>query len=91
MHNDVVATSTCSMSHLIIIDHHNMHLLVGFIGDPTGQLNTSANSGELTTARALQLTIHGYTIGYNIFSQSMTVIYILCRAKKRLSLFLIKV
>ena len=30
-----------------------MHLLVGFIGDPAGQLNTSANSRELATARAL--------------------------------------
>ena len=42
------------MLHLVY-DHHMMHLLVGFIGDPTGQLNTSANSGELTTARALQV------------------------------------
>ena len=47
-----------SMSHYnMVIDHHIVHLLVGFIRDPAGQLNTSANSGELTTARALQLTI----------------------------------
>ena len=35
-----------------------MHLSVGFIGDPAGQLNTSANSGELATARALRIYIY---------------------------------
>ena len=52
-----VQISKCIASHMLhlVYDHHMMHLLVGFIGDPTGQLNTSANSGELTTARALQV------------------------------------
>ena len=49
------------------INHHIMHLLVGFIGDPAEQLNTSANSGELTTARALQACIISKFYHVNIF------------------------
>ncbi len=47
-----------------------MHLSVGFIGDPAGQLNTSANSGELTTARALHqhiIFIASYSVLESMF------------------------
>ena len=55
----------------IKINHHIMHLLVGFIGDPTGQLNTSANSGELTTARALQVYMQQHKDPLKFYAESI--------------------
>ena len=41
-------------------NHHIVHLSVGFMGDPAGQLNTSANSGELATVRTLHKLLYYY-------------------------------
>jgi hypothetical protein len=51
-----------------------MHLSVGFIGDPAGQLNTLANSGELTTARALHQHNIIFIASYSVL-ESMFYIY----------------
>ena len=54
-----------------------MHLLVGFMGDPAGQLNAKlANSGEFTTARALH---HHNNISYSYYyythNKNIIIIY----------------
>ena len=49
-----ILTLSCITQSVEVQNHHRVHFLVGFIGDPAGQLNTSANSGELATVRTLQ-------------------------------------
>ena len=50
----ILLTLSCITQSVEVQIHHRVHFLVGFIGDPAGQLNTSANSGELATVRTLQ-------------------------------------
>lgn len=42
-----ISTILYMLAHIRLVDYHTSHLWIGFIGEPSGQLKSSANSFRL--------------------------------------------